>query len=192
MCRAGLLVMNAFSTLSVMRHQLCAHPPAHLNPPWDHPRNVGGSALLGRQLQPIDFMEHGFPRWSGMDQHGEHLPHDSAFVYQVGRGSIVAFGDSAVEIGYDWEARFGFDPIRKQTVLLQIRFLLRHGDHRDAALLERIVHVLQLNQLRQAKRSPEGTVGRNDDVRLTEIIVERDSGAIGSRQREPIRFVTDV
>lgn len=107
-----------------------------------------------------------------MNQHGEDLSNNALLVDQVCRRSAIPLSVLAIEVGDDVETRATRYTLSNAPVLLQIGILLRNGDHYSVALFKLVVGFLQLNQLLFAERSPERTIGRDNDVLLTPILLK--------------------
>lgn len=107
-----------------------------------------------------------------MNQHGEDLANNTLLVDQVCRRSAIPLSVLAIEVGDDVETRVTQKTLPNPPVLLQIGILLRDGDHYGIAFFKLVVGFLQLNQLLFAERSPERTIGRDNDVLLTPILLK--------------------
>ena len=121
----------------------------------------------------------------------EDLAHHAVLDVVRGR-ALVRAGLLSIQVGKDLELRGRIERTVEPGVRLQILVLLRHGDHVDVARFGLVVHVLQLDQLLGAERSPEGAVGGQDDVRLGESLAERDVLAVLRGKQHVGRMVADL
>lgn len=127
-----------------------------------------------------------------MNHHREDLPDDTLLVDQISRRAIVARGFPAIEIGHDAETRSGLDLVQDLAVRFQILIFLGDGDHDRITLLEFTQQFLQLHQLRNTKRSPEGPVGGHDHILLAGVLRQGYQRAVRGGQLERFGRVTDL
>jgi hypothetical protein len=114
----------------------------------------------------VHLVAHGGPYGTEVRELGEHLNDPPLGVDQVGRRAVVARRRRAVDVGDDVEVRAPetFEVTQELRVPFEVGVFLCDRDGYGVERGERVVRLLQLDQLLRAERSPERAVGRHDHL----------------------------
>lgn len=120
------------------------------------------------------------------------MANNSLGIDQIRRRARIACRVLALKIRSDHEARRGIKVFVEPAVFFEICIFLGDRDDNDIARFKFIVQFLQLTQLLGAERSPMRTISGEDDVRLAQVIIERDSRAVCTWKRKGLGVIADL